>query len=399
MALIPFPLCRSVPFAARAAGRRGRRRVRAAGAVAGVAQQPPSGERRSHRGGQGPAPGGEWPRTFRGSLLQVHAGGSRAPARRHAGCGPGLLRGGARIAGSARGTARDGNRAGRPPARTRRGVRHALGRARPRSHAPEAGRWRRSPAARRARTLAESGVDDEIRDRLEKLLSDAAVSGQGVGEVFLQINRFLAQQPEHKQVYELVRSLAKPYPANPEAHFAVAYAAFAAEIPASEGVDPALSEVNRALELKPAWERAALLKADILARASPRRGRRVPEAVRRRQSGRQARQRARWRRSMSSRSAMPKRAPFSRRSGTTIAAPREFEFGVAAISMQMKDWATAEALFTDLQEGRLRRERRRGTLPGRRSPRSPAAIRKRSTAISPCPKASARGSRSFVSRR
>jgi hypothetical protein len=88
--------------------------------------------------------------------------------------------------------------------------------------------------------LADNGVDDEIRDRLQKLLSDAAVSGQGVGEVFLQINRYLAQQPERKQIYELIRSLAKPYPANPEAHFAVAYAAFGAEIPASGGVDPAL---------------------------------------------------------------------------------------------------------------------------------------------------------------
>jgi tetratricopeptide (TPR) repeat protein len=29
---------------------------------------------------------------------------------------------------------------------------------------------------------------------------------------------------------------------------------------------------------------------------------------------------------------------------------REYEFGVAAISMQMKDWATAEALFTDLHK-------------------------------------------------
>ena len=47
--------------------------------------------------------------------------------------------------------------------------------------------------------LAESGVDDEIRDRLQKVLSDAAVSGQGVGEVFLQINRYFAQQPERSR--------------------------------------------------------------------------------------------------------------------------------------------------------------------------------------------------------
>ena len=139
--------------------------------------------------------------------------------------------------------------------------------------------------------LAESGVDDEIRDRLQKLLSDAAVSGQGVGEVFLQINRYFAQQPERKQVYELIRSLAKPYPANPEAHFAVAYSAFGAEIPASEGVDPALAEVNRALELKPGLGAGGAAQGRYPRARFAGVGRRVPQAVRRRQSGRQVRRR------------------------------------------------------------------------------------------------------------
>ena len=197
--------------------------------------------------------------------------------------------------------------------------------------------------------LAEPGVDDEIRGRLEKLLSDAAVSGQGVGEVFLQINRFLAQQPEKKQVYELVRSLAKPYPANPEAHFAVAYAAFAAEIPASQGVDPAMSEVDIALELKPAWERAALLKTDILMRGSKdaaiaflqRFVAANPDA--RAAAGALAQIYVEHRRYAEARAVFQTLWDADRTS-------REFEFGVAAISMQMKDWTTAEALFTDLKK-------------------------------------------------
>ena len=83
---------------------------------------------------------------------------------------------------------------------------------------PEASRPKQIMAALTSNTpgkdkdIAESGVDDEIRGRLEKLLSEAAVSGQGVGETFLQINRFFSQQPERKQVYDIVRSLAKPYP-------------------------------------------------------------------------------------------------------------------------------------------------------------------------------------------
>ena len=36
----------------------------------------------------------------------------------------------------------------------------------------------------------------------------------------------------------------------------MAYAAFAAEIPATQGVDIAMVEVDRALELKPGWDRA-----------------------------------------------------------------------------------------------------------------------------------------------
>ena len=197
--------------------------------------------------------------------------------------------------------------------------------------------------------LAEPGVDDEIRGRLEKLLSDAAVSGQGVGEVFLQINRFLAQQPERKQVYDLVRSLAKPYPANPEAHFAVAYAAFAAEIPASNGVDPALSEVDIALELKPAWERAALLKADILARVSGDTAIAFlqkfvaanPDA--RAAAGALAQIYVEQKRYADARAVFQTLWDGDRKA-------REFEFGVAAISVQMKDWTTAEALFLDLKK-------------------------------------------------
>ena len=196
---------------------------------------------------------------------------------------------------------------------------------------------------------AETGVDDEIRGRLEKLLSESAVSGQGVGETFLQINRFFSQQPEKKQVYEIVRSLAKPYPASPEAHFAIAYAAFAAEIPATQGVDIAMVEVDRALELKPGWERAALLKADILARTSPTAAVAFlkpfvsanPDA--KSAAGALAQVYVEQKRYAEARAVFQSLWDADRTS-------KEFEFGVAAISMQMKDWVAAEALFSDLQK-------------------------------------------------
>ena len=195
--------------------------------------------------------------------------------------------------------------------------------------------------------IAESGADDEIRARLEKLLSESAVSGQGVGEIFLQINRFFAQQPERRQIYDIVRSLAKPYPASPEAHFAIAYAALSAEIPASQGVDPALVEIDRALELKPGWERAALLKADILARVSADSAIAFLKPFVATNPDAKAAAGALAQVYVEQKRYAEARAIFqSLWDGDRSA--REFEFGVAVISMQMKDWSTAEALFTDL---------------------------------------------------
>ncbi len=192
-------------------------------------------------------------------------------------------------------------------------------------------------------------VDDEIRGRLEKLLSDAAFSGQGVGDIFLQINRFLGQQVERKRAYDIVSALAKPYPDSPEAHFATAYAAYFAEIAAREGVEPALAEVNRSLELKPGWERAALLKADILARGSGAAAiayleqfvAAYPDA--KSAAGALAQVYVEQKRYADARAVFQKLWDGDRNA-------REFEFGVAAISMQMKDWVTAEALFTDLKK-------------------------------------------------
>ena len=77
-----------------------------------------------------------------------------------------------------------------------------------RSQAQEAARLWSSldPAAERPRQIiaalasGDSGArlldpgTEDLRTRLERLLAEAAVSGQGVGEVFLQLNRAFAQQ-------------------------------------------------------------------------------------------------------------------------------------------------------------------------------------------------------------
>ncbi len=192
-------------------------------------------------------------------------------------------------------------------------------------------------------------IDPEIKARLEKALAEAAQMEQGPGELFLEINRMARDAFDKRQVYELVRELAKPYPNSAEAHFAIALAAYNGGAPEGQGDSVVLEEVERALAIKPSWERAALLKSDALARKNP------DEAIAflvkytaanpdaRSASGALAQlyvERKRYREA---------RAIFQKLWDNDRSA-REFEFGVAVISMQMKDWETAEALFTDLKK-------------------------------------------------
>ena len=79
------------------------------------------------------------------------------------------------------------------------GSRAAVELDRPRRRAPAADprrARRRARAARRRRTPAAS----DLRARLERLLAEAATSGPGVGEVFLQLNRAFAQQSDKRAV-------------------------------------------------------------------------------------------------------------------------------------------------------------------------------------------------------
>ncbi len=192
------------------------------------------------------------------------------------------------------------------------------------------------------------GTDNDLKLRLEKLLADAALTQRGAGEVFLQLNRFFGDQQDRRQTFELVRELAKPYPNNAEAHFAVALAAFSGGIPEGSPDNTAMVEIDRALVLKPDWERAALLKTELLSR------RKGDEALTYLQAFVAANPEAR-----NAVGALAQLYVEQKRYGEARAlyqklwdndrTAREFEFGVAVISMQMKDWETAEALLSDLK--------------------------------------------------
>jgi tetratricopeptide (TPR) repeat protein len=189
---------------------------------------------------------------------------------------------------------------------------------------------------------------EELRSRLEHVLSQAALSGQGVGQVFLQLNGLFAQQSDKRAVLALVRDVAQPYPTSPEAHFAIALAAFIVG-PGDDATEAvAVNEVDRALELKPDWDRAAVLKGEILERKS--KAAQVAwlesfvakEPLSKAVSGALAQAYIEQKRYADARALMQKlwdREPSS----------HELEFAVAVIALQMKDYPEAERLITELK--------------------------------------------------
>ena len=102
---------------------------------------------------------------------------------------------------------------------------------------------------------------EEAEPYLMKLFSN---NGRSAVNGFMQINRFLAQNPDRATNLAIVRKLAASYPSLPEAHFAVAQAAAGAEDDAL-----ALEEARRASQLKPEWDLPAIFEAQLLQPKSP----------------------------------------------------------------------------------------------------------------------------------
>jgi len=102
-----------------------------------------------------------------------------------------------------------------------------------------------------------------------------------------------------------------------EAHFAVALAGYNTGLSDLEIVAASTREIDRALELKPGWEPAVLVKADILAKSSPENAVRYLNAFLAEAPASGAAS-ARWRRSTSTRSASARHGRYSSGSSTPI---------------------------------------------------------------------------------
>ena len=100
----------------------------------------------------------------------------------------------------------------------------------------------------------------DAQPHLEKWI---ATGREAVGQSFMQLSTLLARHKDKPGVLKLMQALAQPYAEVPEARFAVAQAAWNAE-----NAQVALDEAHAALKLRPDWEVAALLVAQVLQRRS-----------------------------------------------------------------------------------------------------------------------------------
>ena len=244
-------------------------------------------------------------------------------------------------------------RAAQDPVLARRATEVALF-ARQRALALEAAKlWQQlDPKADRARqmvaSLAVSGVGSDMKSELARALAETAANEQSLGDAFLQLNQALTSQTDKVAVFRMVQDLAKPYPQVAEARFAVALAGYTTKLADADILATSLGEVDRALQLKPGWERAALLKAEILATNSPDSAiaflktfiAASPDA--RSASAALAQLYVEEKRFADARTVFKELLDQD-------PSDREVEFAVAALSLQLKDYATAQRLLEDLQ--------------------------------------------------
>jgi tetratricopeptide (TPR) repeat protein len=115
-----------------------------------------------------------------------------------------------------------------------------------------------------ASILLHGGKLDEAQLELAKVLKAEEANP---ANTFLQIFQLLAPYPDKPAVLKLMRDLAQPYPRVAEAHWSVAQLARLAG-----DNELALNEVRQARSLRPEWEMAVSLEAQLLQKKSPQQG-------------------------------------------------------------------------------------------------------------------------------
>ena len=106
---------------------------------------------------------------------------------------------------------------------------------------------------------------DELAPSLTRSLEN---DKESLANNLLGLNRLFARNKDRLAVFLLIDKVCRPFVDMPEAHYAVAMAAASASMYERAG-----TEVQRALELRPDWDVAALLQAQVMTQTS------VPDAI------------------------------------------------------------------------------------------------------------------------
>jgi tetratricopeptide (TPR) repeat protein len=184
-----------------------------------------------------------------------------------------------------------------------------------------------------AATLVAAKHVDEAGPVIEKLFSADGVNRENA---FMQLNRLLAGNPDKTANQRVVKNIAAKYPELPQAHFAVAQAAALAG-----DNDSAIAAARQAQKLRPDWELAVLLEAQVLQQRSPAAAaKRLGEFVESYPSAREARL------SYARVLVMEKRLPEARKQFEAVAdaSPKNPDvlYAVGLLAYQLKDYSAAE---------------------------------------------------------
>ncbi len=213
------------------------------------------------------------------------------------------------------------------------------------------------PAAERPKQVVAAlssgaaGVGDlrssDLKGDLVRALAEASASGPRLAEAFLQINRALASEADKIATFKLVQSLAQPYPDSAEAQFAVALAAYNTGLAEFGIATDAMQAIDRALVRKPGWEQAILLKVEILGKQSMDRAADYLAGILRTEPD-----------SKAANTALVQVRIQQKRYAEAMAILQglwdkdqenhQYQYGMAILAIQMKDWAKAEKLFLEL---------------------------------------------------
>jgi tetratricopeptide (TPR) repeat protein len=187
--------------------------------------------------------------------------------------------------------------------------------------------------------LVSVGRYDEALPRLKELLAGSA---SDTASGFAQLTRTLNNAQDKGAALRLTQNLAADYPKLPESHYAVA------RVAVSAGDDRvALDEVRTARQLRPDWEAAALLEAQIVQKTSiDQASTLLGDFVQKYPPAREARL-AYARALVSQKRFTEARAEFEKLM-TAMPESTDMAFAVALLSLQLKDYDSAEKYLKGL---------------------------------------------------